>query len=182
MGFQQGRRASRSEFRTRAEVSVVNHQNKKELVDQGRAHCILVYANGEPIGWCQYGPSDELGGPIGTMPAPVETEATQRVWRVTCFVVDRKHRRKGVAGLALRAALESIRRQGGGIVEARPIASWSAGRDATPGVINTGTQPGFGCSCPTNRCRHQGATNAHQPGRARRCNSPPECRRPPRPR
>src|ERR1700694_2524135 len=60
MAFQRARHVSRKEFRTRAEVGVRNHHDKKLLVDQGRAHGILVYANGEAIGWCQYGPGDEL--------------------------------------------------------------------------------------------------------------------------
>jgi hypothetical protein len=37
--------------------------------------------------------------------------------------VDREYRGKGVAGTALKAALESIRKQGGGIVEAYPVVS-----------------------------------------------------------
>jgi ribosomal protein S18 acetylase RimI-like enzyme len=48
------------------------------------------------------------------------------LWRITCFVVDREHRRRGVAGLALKAALEAIRKRGGGVVEAYPIVSWGA--------------------------------------------------------
>ena len=55
--------------------------------------------------------------------------------RVTCLVVDRKHRRMGVAGLALRAALDAIRHKGGGIVEAYPVACWTHGRDAAPGAV-----------------------------------------------
>ena len=131
VAFQRAQRASRQEFRTRAEVGVKNHAAKKDLLDRGRAHGILVYADGEPVGWCQYGTSDELVGRTGS---PLLHNA-QPVWRVTCFVVDKKHRRKGVATLALRAALESIRKQGGGLVEAYPVAHWTHGRDATPGVV-----------------------------------------------
>jgi GNAT superfamily N-acetyltransferase len=54
---------------------------------------------------------------------------------VTCFVVDRQHRRQGVAGVALRAALEAIRKQGGGVVEAYPIAGWSHGRGASAAAV-----------------------------------------------
>jgi GNAT superfamily N-acetyltransferase len=39
---------------------------------------------------------------------------------VTCFFVDRNYRRKGVAGVALRGALDLIAAAGGGIVEAYP--------------------------------------------------------------
>ena len=55
MAFQRTRRPPRKEFRTRAQVAVRNHQDKKQLLDQGRTHGILVYADGEPVGWCQYG-------------------------------------------------------------------------------------------------------------------------------
>lgn len=48
---------------------------------------------------------------------------TEKLWRITCFFVDRDYRGRGVAKLALKTALESIKRQGGGIVEAYPVVS-----------------------------------------------------------
>ena len=41
-------------------------------------------------------------------------------YRITCFFVDRDHRRKGVAALALAGALDLIAKAGGGVVEAYP--------------------------------------------------------------
>ena len=41
-------------------------------------------------------------------------------YRLTCFFVDKKYRRKGVAAVALRGALELIAQAGGGVVEAYP--------------------------------------------------------------
>lgn len=49
-----------------------------------------------------------------------------RLWRITCFVVDKKYRKRGVASAALKAALEAIRNKGGGLVEAYPIIRWGA--------------------------------------------------------
>ena len=49
---------------------------------------------------------------------------TEKLWRITCFVTDRKHRRRGVASAALEAVLESIRRKDGGVVEAYPMIPW----------------------------------------------------------
>ena len=109
--------------RTRAEASLRNRPYKRELVEQGHAHGILVYDGDEPIGWCQYGPVDELPGMADDDP-PAQ-------WRITCFVVAKSHRRRGVAGIALRAALDAIRKHGGGLVEAHPIASWTHGRTGT---------------------------------------------------
>jgi GNAT superfamily N-acetyltransferase len=51
----------------------------------------------------------------------------RKLWRLTCFFVDRDFRKKGVAGVALRAALDSIQKQGGGIVEAYPPTSKEGG-------------------------------------------------------
>jgi len=46
--------------------------------------------------------------------------ADQKLWRITCFSVDRRFRGQGVATAALRAALRSIGEKGGGTVEAYP--------------------------------------------------------------
>jgi GNAT superfamily N-acetyltransferase len=41
-------------------------------------------------------------------------------YRVTCFFVDKRYRRKGMAGVALQGALRLIELAGGGTVEAYP--------------------------------------------------------------
>lgn len=142
--FQRPRQLSRKEFPTRAEMGVRNHQDKKELLDQRRARGILVYADDEPVGWCQYGPGDELPGidRVRKNPGAAPAGGTPKVWRVTCFVVDKKHRRNGVAGVALRAALDAIRGSGGGLVEAYPIAGWTHGREGSAGPASVqGVRP-----------------------------------------
>lgn len=45
---------------TRAERAIRNRREKKALVESGRSYGILVYANNEPVGWCQYGSQEEL--------------------------------------------------------------------------------------------------------------------------
>jgi len=105
-----------------------NRREKRELVDKGSAHGILVYSDGEPVGWCQYGPKEELpriNNRHGYRKLASE-EGDKRVWRITCFVVDKRYRRSGVASTGLRAALKAIERKGGGLVEAYPIARWDA--------------------------------------------------------
>ncbi len=51
----------------------------------------------------------------------------KRLWRITCFVVDENHRRKGVARTGLRAALAAIAKKGGGVVEAYPVKNSDQG-------------------------------------------------------
>lgn len=108
-----------------AKYRAVNRRDKAILVREGRSHAILVYEGRTPIGWCQYGPRDELpriDAGRGYRKVGPPTEETP-LWRITCFFVDRAYRGKGVAKFALRAALDSIRRQGGGVVEAYPVVS-----------------------------------------------------------
>lgn len=94
----------------------------RELLDAGRFHGILVYAGGEPVGWCQYGPVGDLPvDPDRVEKRLLAREATSQ-WRITCFVTRMDHRRQGVASTALEAAVEAIRKRGGGWVEATPLA------------------------------------------------------------
>jgi len=104
------------------------HQRKKALVEGGCSHGILVYLEGEPVGWCQYGRREELPriewNPYYRKLTLANDQMT--LWRITCFVVRRQHRHRGVASAALSASLVAIRNQGGGLVEAYPIRHWSA--------------------------------------------------------
>lgn len=102
---------------------------KRGLVDGGCAHGVLVYAGEDPVGWCQYGPGNELPRTDNSrnyhgLSQPGNKE---RLWRITCFVVDENYRGKGVAGLGLEAALESIRKQGGGLIESYPVLETDQG-------------------------------------------------------
>jgi GNAT superfamily N-acetyltransferase len=113
---------------TPAERRAKNKRDKKSLVDQDRSHGVLLYDRGNPIGWCAYGLKQEFpridnGRNYKRLDLLDEPE---KVWRITCFFVDRDYRKKGVANLALKAALDSIKEQGGGIVEAYPVTQKSA--------------------------------------------------------
>lgn len=95
----------------------------KKLVWQGQAHGILVYANGESVGWCRYGPVEEL--PLirdDKTPARAYARYSSTRWRISCFTTRIDYRRRGVATTGLGAAIESIRRHGGGWIEAVTMA------------------------------------------------------------
>jgi GNAT superfamily N-acetyltransferase len=140
------------QLRSRAERAVRNRRQKLELVDQGRAHGILVYANGQPVGWCQFGRREELPRMDnrrryrGLAPA-----SDEMLWRITCFVVETTYRRRGIASAALKAALRAIKSNGGGLVEAYPLKSWLArafGNESTPGVLSMFQKEGFKVVAP----------------------------------
>jgi GNAT superfamily N-acetyltransferase len=114
---------------------------KRRLVDEGVAHAALVFHGEQAIAWCEYGSPTELPGIYHrkefdageTHPAP---------WRITCFFVDRDHRRGGVAAIALQGALDLIADAGGGevvsfpnIVEQGKKVSASFLHNVTPGIF-----------------------------------------------
>lgn len=126
-----------------------NREQKRELVENGTSHGILVFLQGQPVGWCQYGSKEELPrldnnrsyrglAPEGDM---------TRLWRITCFVVDPKYRKRGVASAALKAALEAIGNKGGGLVEAYPIVRWGAYREYL-GTVSMFQREGFKIVAP----------------------------------
>ena len=99
----------------------------------------LVYEGKTPIGWCQYGSKEELpridaGRNYRKVGPPVDAE---KFWRITCFFVDKDYRGKGVSKIALKRALESIKQQREGIVEAYAVISKKMA--AVPGLRWFGT-------------------------------------------
>ena len=110
---------------SRTERTAMNKRDKRSLVHEGQSHGTIVYSGRTPVGWCQYGPREELPRiDAGRNYRKVEPfPAEKKLWRITCFFVDKDHREQGIAKTALRGTLESIRKQGGGIVEAYPVVS-----------------------------------------------------------
>ena len=117
-------------------------------VRQGTAHAALVYDGTECVGWCQFGPTQELPR-IKHRRAYGEGLTTLPDWRITCFFVDRAYRGKGVAATALEGALREIGRLGGGTVESYPEDV--EGRSVSASFLHNGTvqmfeRQGFGRS------------------------------------
>ena len=85
---------------------------------------VLGYLDGAPSGWCAIAPrpiytrltrSRLLAG------TAAEELADAAVWAVTCFVVRRPARRRGLAGALLARAVELARQAGAAVVEGYPI-------------------------------------------------------------
>jgi len=81
-----------------------NRSEKKRRVQEGRAHAALVYDGSTSVGWCQFGPIDELPR-IKHGRAYRDGLTDLPDWRITCFFVDREYRHKAVASAALKGAL-----------------------------------------------------------------------------
>jgi ribosomal protein S18 acetylase RimI-like enzyme len=96
-----------------------NRALKERRVDEGRAHAALVFDGDLAVAWCQYGAPEELPN-IKHRKAYEAGAARVPDYRITCFFVDRRYRRRRVAEAALRGALDLIAQAGGGVVEAYP--------------------------------------------------------------
>jgi GNAT superfamily N-acetyltransferase len=96
-----------------------NREIKQQCVEEGRNHAALVFDGEQAIGWCEYGTPAELPNIHHRKQYDAETTRLPD-YRLTCFFVDRDHRRRGVAERALRGALDLIAAAGGGVVEAYP--------------------------------------------------------------
>lgn len=106
-------------FPERGQSPEGNRALKKRLVNEGRAHAALVFDGDVAVAWCQYGNPEELPG-IYHRKEYEAGLARLPEFRITCFFVDKKYRRKGVAAVALRGAVDLIAQAGGGVVEAYP--------------------------------------------------------------
>lgn len=117
-----------------------NRAIKKQLVDAGVAHAALVFDGEEAVAWCEYGTPEELPTIYHRRQYLAEAQRLPD-YRVTCFFVDRRYRRKGVASVALLGALDLIAGRGGGVVEAYPHDL--AGKRTSASFLYNGTRTMF---------------------------------------
>jgi GNAT superfamily N-acetyltransferase len=96
-----------------------NRAEKHRRVREDRTHAALVLDGDTCLGWCQFGPPDELPE-VKSKRRYAAGLSTPPDWRVTCFFTGKGHRGRGVADLALGGALIEIARRGGGRVEGYP--------------------------------------------------------------
>jgi GNAT superfamily N-acetyltransferase len=95
-----------------------NKEAKHALVNKGEAHGTMVYCRGEPVGWCQFGPREELpriDGKRNYIPS------SDDLWRVTCLFIAPRHRKLGVAGYAVKESVKAMQKLKVKLIEAYPV-------------------------------------------------------------
>jgi len=128
--------AFHSEGVGRTKTVAQNRSEKEARVREGHAHAALVFDGTTCVGWCQFGPTDELPR-IKAKRAYREGLTALPDWRITCFFVDKSYRGKGVAIAGLEGALQEIGRLGGGTVESYPEDV--EGRSVSASFLHNGT-------------------------------------------
>jgi len=83
---------------------------------------VLAYVGDDPAGWCAVEPRDAypklVNSRIGG--ASIRT-ADQHVWAVTCFVMRREFRSRGISAALLDGAIDHARAHGARVLEAYPV-------------------------------------------------------------
>jgi GNAT superfamily N-acetyltransferase len=105
------------------------------LVDEGPEPGLLAYVDGVPAGWVAVAPRDEY--PRLDRSPKLRRLDDRPVWSITCFTIDRRHRRRGVAAVLLDAAVDFAQERGAEVVEAYPIDT--AGAKRSSAELYTGT-------------------------------------------
>ncbi len=94
-------------------------QAMRSLCERDHPPGVVIYRDGEPVGWCNIGPRTEISRlansrlirPIDDLP----------VWSIVCVVVRSGHRRQGVTALLLEGAVAYAASHGAPAVEAHPV-------------------------------------------------------------
>jgi GNAT superfamily N-acetyltransferase len=119
------------------EPDEANPAYKERMVREGVAHAALVFAGGDAVAWAEYGAPEELPN-IHHRKQYEQGVVTPPDYRITCIYVDKRHRRGGLAAVALRGALDLIARAGGGLVEGYPQDT--PGKKMNPSFLYNGTR------------------------------------------
>jgi GNAT superfamily N-acetyltransferase len=98
----------------------------RELVRTGEAQGVIASAEGEAIGWCNFGPREDFLR-LGTSRVLQRPSDAER-WSITCFYVRAGWRRKGVAQMLLERATAEAFRRGAEEVEGYPKTYGTKGK------------------------------------------------------
>ncbi len=122
-----------------------------QLAAPGPGPGLLAYDGGTPVGWCAVEPRPALSrlpyNQVGSA-SPEGDFDDPSVWAVSCFVIPRAFRRRGVAGALAKAAADYAREHGARVLEAyavdpaaRPNTPPAA--DLFPGTVSMYLAAGF---------------------------------------
>ncbi|HMH57552.1 MAG TPA: GNAT family N-acetyltransferase [Galbitalea sp.] len=85
---------------------------------------LVAYQDGKPVGWVAVEPRTSyptaLRGKV-VVGGSAEAPDDDSVWAIVCFVVRVGHRRQGIAGALIAAAVSHARSRGGRIIEGYPV-------------------------------------------------------------
>lgn len=95
------------------------------IAGPGASPGVVATLDGEPVGWASVAARSEFprmrASPSMAPPELAADLDDPGIWSVTCFVVRTGHRRQGIAGVLLAAAVEHARASGAHTLEGYPL-------------------------------------------------------------
>lgn len=114
-------RRSKKEFD--ANMGVGNRTAMKALFDarlkQGEVPGLVALVDDNPVGWIQLDRRSEFPRLEGSRVLKPVDDAN--VWSISCFLIDKNHRKQGLSTRLLEAACDLVKERGGGVIEGYPI-------------------------------------------------------------
>lgn len=96
----------------------VNRNAMKEIVDAGEIPGLLAYDNDQPVGWVALAQRDRYLRLAGSrIFSPPDDKP---VCSITCFFIDKRHRKQGVSRFLINESIVFARKHGHKILEAYP--------------------------------------------------------------
>jgi GNAT superfamily N-acetyltransferase len=123
-----------------------NKRRFKKFVSDGEIHGALAYADGEAVGWVNFGPRTDFPK-LDRAPSLACSDA-EKVWSIPCFFVHREYRGQGVSEALLDHALRAMKQRDVKTAEGYPVSPKKAGDEiphafAFTGLASTFTKAGF---------------------------------------
>ncbi|MGW8483358.1 GNAT family N-acetyltransferase [Microbacterium sp. NPDC055903] len=118
-------------------------------ITAGPAPGLVAYADGDPAGWIRIGPrplQKRLARTRLIAAATDEPFDDASVWAVSCFVVRREHRGKGINAVLLDAAVAYARASGARVIEGYPVdtaRTTTSANNLFHGALSTFLAAGF---------------------------------------
>ena len=139
---------------TRTQFQRTTQDERREMlrteIEQGATPpALIAYVDGEAAGWVRIGPRASQIRVLRTRAIAANTDVPlddEDVWAVTCFVVRREHRGKGLNAELLSAAVDFARSHGARSVEAYPLDTRVATHrtnDLYHGILSVFERAGF---------------------------------------
>jgi GNAT superfamily N-acetyltransferase len=101
-----------------ARTAAQNRELAAQLIRSGQFEGFLAYEAERPVGWCKAAARLQIPA-LSQWPDLAIDDAAQ-VGSIVCFVIEKSHRRQGIASMLLGAACEAFRQEGLKIAEAYP--------------------------------------------------------------
>ncbi|MGZ8829973.1 MAG: GNAT family N-acetyltransferase [Thermoanaerobaculia bacterium] len=113
-----------------------NKRAFKRLVEKGSALGCLAFDGERPVGWCSVGPRASFK--LLERKRVYRTPWNEKTWSITCFLIAREARGKGVATALARAAAELAFANDAEVVEGYPVLTPKDGKALPPVFAWTG--------------------------------------------